>query len=49
MVVEVVRAALQRFAGGASPHVTLVSFAVMIVTLAVNLVVVRYEVGRGAG
>ena len=43
VVVEVVRAALARFAGGPPPHVTSLSFIVMLVTLAVNLVVVRYE------
>jgi cation diffusion facilitator family transporter len=43
VVVEVVRAALDRLAGGAAPRVTVYSFAVMIGTLAINLFVVRYE------
>ena len=47
VVVEVARAALARFAGGPSPRVTAASFAVMMVTLAVNLIVVRYESGEG--
>jgi cation diffusion facilitator family transporter len=47
VVVEVSRAALNRLAGGPAPHITVMSFTVMIVTLAINLVVVRYE-GREA-
>jgi cation diffusion facilitator family transporter len=47
VVAEVVRAALNRFAGGAAPRVTALSFGVMIATLVINLVVVRYE-GRQA-
>jgi cation diffusion facilitator family transporter len=47
VVVEVVRAALLRLKGGAAPEVTPVSFAVMIGTLIINLLVVRYEAGRG--
>jgi cation diffusion facilitator family transporter len=43
VVVEVSRAALSRLAGGSAPEVTGYSFAVMLVTLAINLVVVRYE------
>jgi cation diffusion facilitator family transporter len=43
VVVEVIRAALDRLAGGAAPRVTAYSFAVMIGTLAINLFVVRYE------
>ena len=46
-VVEVVRAALSRFATGSSPEVTAMSFGVMIATLAVNLLVVRYESAAG--
>ena len=42
-VIEVARTALSRFAAGGSPDVSRWSFAVMIVTIAVNLVVVRYE------
>jgi cation diffusion facilitator family transporter len=47
VVVEVVRAALRRLAGGASPEVTAMSFGVMIVTLLVNIGVVRYEGREG--
>lgn len=43
VVVEVSRSALHRLSGGGAPHVTVVSFAVMMVTLAINLFVVRYE------
>ena len=46
-VVEVVRAAVARFASGTAPEVTVASFAVMLVTLAVNLLVVRYESAAG--
>ena len=47
VVVEVTRAALNRLAGGAAPTVTAYSFGVMLVTLAVNLAVVRYERREG--
>jgi cation diffusion facilitator family transporter len=47
VVVEVGRAAFNRMAGEAAPRVTAMSFAVMIVTLGINLLVVRYE-GREA-
>ena len=47
VVVEVVRAALNRLSGGSAPQVTGYSFAVMIGTLVTNLFVVRYE-GREA-
>jgi len=47
VVVEVTRAALNRLAGGAAPMVTAYSFGVMIVTLAINLRVVRYERREG--
>lgn len=47
VVVEVGRAALVRLRGGAPPEVTTLSFAVMVVTMLVNLIVVRYESGRG--
>jgi cation diffusion facilitator family transporter len=43
VVVEVIRAALDRLAGGAAPQVTVYSFVVMIGTIAINLFVVRYE------
>ena len=42
-VIEVARTALSRFSSGGAPEVNRWSFAVMIVTIAVNLVVVRYE------
>jgi cation diffusion facilitator family transporter len=47
VVIEVVRAALERLAGGTAPTVTPASFVVMIVTLAINIGVVRYESRRG--
>jgi cation diffusion facilitator family transporter len=47
VVLEVVRAAVDRLAAGGSPRVTATSFAVMIGTLAINLFVVRYESRRG--
>jgi cation diffusion facilitator family transporter len=47
VVVEVSRSALNRLAGGAAPRVTIMSFGVMIVTLVINLVVVRYEGSEG--
>ncbi len=43
VVVGVIRAALDRLAGGEAPRVTAYSFAVMIGTLVINLFVVRYE------
>ncbi len=43
VVLGVIRAALDRLAGGAAPRVTAYSFAVMIGTLVINLFVVRYE------
>ena len=46
-VVEVARAALARFAGGAAAQVTPVSFAVMLATLGINVLVVRYELRAG--
>ena len=47
VVVEVGETAFARLRHGGSPQVTWVSFAVMLVTLAINLLVVRYEAGRG--
>lgn len=47
VVLEVVRAALERLAQGGSPRVTAASFTVMAVTLGINLLVVRYESTRG--
>jgi cation diffusion facilitator family transporter len=46
-VIEVTRSALLRLAGGAPPAVTRWSFAVMLVTMAVNIVVVNYERNEG--
>jgi len=46
-VVEVARSALSRLSGGEPPNVSRWSFAVMLATMAVNLVVVRYERGEG--
>ena len=46
-VVEVGRAALTRLAIDTPPRVTVMSFGVMIVTLLINLLVVRYESGQG--
>jgi cation diffusion facilitator family transporter len=43
VVLEVGRAAFNRLYGGAAPEVTILSFAVMIVTLVINLLVVKYE------
>jgi cation diffusion facilitator family transporter len=47
VVVEVVRTAVGRLQGGGTPEVTIYSFAVMLVTLAINIAVVRYESGEG--
>jgi cation diffusion facilitator family transporter len=47
VVIEVLQTALGRLRGGEPPAVTAASFVVMIVTLAVNLLVVRYESERG--
>lgn len=47
VVIEVAEAAFDRLTGGEAPVVTSLSFAVMIGTLVVNLLVVRYESGRG--
>lgn len=47
VVVEVVRAAFARLAGGAPPDITLASFVVMIVTLTINVLVYRYESRQG--
>ena len=47
VVVEVSRAAFHRLAGGGAPEVTGLSFAVMILTLIINLAVVRYEGHEG--
>ena len=47
VVVEVVRGAATRLREGGEPEVTSWSFVVMLVTLAINLMVVRYERRRG--
>lgn len=47
VVVEVVRAAFERLAGGGAPDISAASFGVMIGTLAINVAVVRYESTRG--
>jgi cation diffusion facilitator family transporter len=47
VVIEVVRAALERLSTGGAPDVTATSFIVMLVTLGINLAVVRYETSRG--
>ena len=48
VVVEVLRGALSRLSGGAPARVTGLSFVVMLVTLGINLLVVRYEAGGRA-
>jgi cation diffusion facilitator family transporter len=47
VVVEVVRSAFARIRTGTVPEVTPLSFAVMVATLITNVLVVRYESGRG--
>jgi cation diffusion facilitator family transporter len=47
VLVEVVTAAFDRFRTGSAPKVFPEGIGVMVVTLAVNLVVVRYELRRG--
>jgi cation diffusion facilitator family transporter len=47
VVIEVVQNALGRLRGSDVPEVTPASFVVMLVTLGVNLLVVRYESERG--
>lgn len=46
-VIEVTRTALSRLTTGGAPDVSGWSFGVMILTIAVNLLVVRYERGEG--
>jgi cation diffusion facilitator family transporter len=48
VVVEIGRTAFGRIRSGAQPDVTVASFAVMVATLVVNLVVVNYERRAGA-
>jgi cation diffusion facilitator family transporter len=47
VVVEVVQMAVGHLRSGVPPSVTRYSFAVMMVTLLINLAVVRYEAGEG--
>jgi cation diffusion facilitator family transporter len=47
VVIEVVETAIGRLRTGHVPDITPISFLVMIVTLAVNLAVVKYEAGQG--
>lgn len=47
VVVEVLRGAVTRLRDGGQPEVTAWSFAVMLLTLGINLMVVRYERGQG--
>jgi cation diffusion facilitator family transporter len=47
IMVEVGQAAYARFRSGSAPRITVLSFVVMLVTLAINIAVVRYE--RRAG
>ena len=46
-VIEVARTAIARFTSGAVAEVTPWSFGVMLVTIGINLAVVRYERGEG--
>ena len=43
IVVEVAQAAFFRFRSGDAPSVTAASFAIMLITLAINIAVVRAE------
>ena len=47
VTLEVVQAALDRLESGAAPQVSAFSFVVMIATVIVNLIVVRYESRKG--
>lgn len=47
VILEIVEAALQRLERGTAPQVSALSFAVMIATVVVNLIVVRYESRKG--
>jgi cation diffusion facilitator family transporter len=47
VVIEVVETAVGRLRTGQVPQVTRYSFGVMLATLAINLLVVRYEAGQG--
>jgi cation diffusion facilitator family transporter len=46
-VLEIGRAALKKLASPSPPHVSPISFAVMLITLGINLWVVRYESSEG--
>lgn len=45
-VLEIGRTALNRFSSPSAPDITLVTFAVMLVTLVVNIGIVRYEAAQ---
>ena len=47
VVVEVLRSAISRLSGEAPARVTSLSFVVMLATLGINVMVVRYESARG--
>ena len=47
VVIEVIETAVSRLRSGSTPDVSFYSFAVMLVTLAINLAVVKYESGAG--
>src|SRR4051812_32620703 len=47
VVIEVLRGAITRLYGGEAARVTTISFAVMLGTLVMNVLVVRYESARG--
>jgi cation diffusion facilitator family transporter len=47
VVVELVETAIGRLRSGGTAHVSIYSFVVMVATLGVNLVIVRYESGAG--
>jgi cation diffusion facilitator family transporter len=47
VVVEVLRSAISRLSGEAPARVTSLSFVVMLATLGINVLVVRYESARG--
>ncbi len=46
-LLEILRGAIRHLTSAAPPHVTMLSFGVMIATLLINLWVVRYESGEG--
>ncbi|HLV37787.1 MAG TPA: cation-efflux pump [Spirillospora sp.] len=44
---EIVRGAVERLSGGEPPRITALAFGVMLVTLVINVLVNRYQVGEG--